>query len=358
MAQGTGALLDYIRSLGQPVTVKDFRRTVSIRRPGQLAVASEQRPASDYVLVDLGPRSLLEPIAHDAKKFRVTMYNPDALQNHHAPGRHQYLVARDILTADLVINVPKLKTHMKAGVTIALKNLVGINGSKEFLPHHRKGAADRGGDNYARTTLPKALLENALDWLNRHHLNKPRLYGRSARLAYKLLYLDKIRGKPVNVEGGWHGNDTVWRMCLDLNKILLFADAQGAWHDTPQRLTLHLTDGIVAGEGEGPLRPDPVSMGVLAASLNPAAHDWVLTSLIGLDPQKIPIVHRSFDPVASGLAAFDPNQIVVMEHHQARRLDHTLARHIFRFRPAEGWLKHCELPAPTLPGNTPQSRQP
>ena len=66
----------------------------------------------------------------------------------HAPGRHQYLVAREVIEADVIVNLPKLKTHKKAGVTCALKNLIGINGNKEYLPHHRVGGAERGGDCY------------------------------------------------------------------------------------------------------------------------------------------------------------------------------------------------------------------
>lgn len=333
LTAGYNDLFDYFRSLGAPIAVKDFRRTVTERKPGALAVSDNQKPLSDYVLVDLAEKSLLEPISSDAEKFRVTMYDPDALQHNHAPGRHRYLVARDILEADLVINMPKLKTHMKAGVTLALKNLVGINGSKEFLPHHRKGAANRGGDNYEKSTLPKRLLEAILDRLNRH-LDKPRLYGRGARLAYKLLYFDKIRGKPINVEGGWHGNDTVWRMCLDLNKILLFADAQGTLHDAPQRVTLHITDGIIAGEGEGPLRPDPVAFGAIFASLNPAAHDWVTTTSMGLDPAKIPITRHAFHPGESGIARFPPESITVVSQGNPSQTTH--------FRPAAGWVSHCE----------------
>jgi uncharacterized protein (DUF362 family) len=55
----------------------------------------------------------------------------------HHPGVHQYLVAKEVIEADIIINLPKLKTHRKAGVTCALKNLIGINGNKEYLPHHR-----------------------------------------------------------------------------------------------------------------------------------------------------------------------------------------------------------------------------
>jgi len=34
-----------------------------------------------------------------------------------------------------------LKLHRKAGITCALKNLIGINGNKEYLPHHRLGGS-------------------------------------------------------------------------------------------------------------------------------------------------------------------------------------------------------------------------
>ncbi len=343
LSHGYREMFDYFHENGVDITVKDFRRTVSERRPGMLAVAENQKPLEDYVLVNLAEKSLLEPISDDAGKFRVTMYDPHALGENHACGRHRYLVARDILEADLVINVPKLKTHMKAGVTLALKNLVGINGSKEFLPHHRKGAANRGGDNYEYATLPKRILENLLDWLNRHHLDKPRLYGRGARLGYKLLWLDKIRGKPVNVEGGWHGNDTVWRMCLDLNKILLFANSAGSLQATPQRMTLHITDGIIAGEGEGPLRPDPVPFGALVASMNPAVHDWVVTRLMGLSPDAIPIVRQAFDPVLTGITRIKPEEIRVLVGGTSHPVDDIARSHPFAFVPAAGWRGFCEL---------------
>ncbi len=329
--QGFNELFSYMRSLGAQLTIKDFRRTISIRQPGLFNVQTQLQPLDHYMLVDLGADSLLEPLAEDYRKFRVTMYNPDLLPENHQPGRHRYLVAKDILEADLIINVPKLKTHMKAGVTLALKNLVGINGSKEFLPHHRKGAANRGGDNYEKFTVTKWLLENILDWFNRYHLNKPQLYGRGTKLAYKLLWFDKIRGLPTNVEGGWCGNDTVWRMSLDLNKILLYADTEGRLHGTPQRVTLHITDGIIAGEGEGPLRPEPVPLGAMIASLNAPASDWTATRLMGYDPAAIPITAHAFDPGPTALATFAPDAIIAHGDKSPRPP--------VPFRPAIGWRK-------------------
>ncbi len=329
MTHGFNDLFAYVRSTGADISTKDFRRTISVRKPGAFKVSTERKPLDDYRLVDLGTDSLLEPIAADYKKFRVTMYNPDLLPENHQPGRHRYLVAKDILEADLVINVPKLKTHMKAGVTLALKNLVGINGSKEFLPHHRKGSADRGGDNYEKFTVPKWLLENLLDWFNRHHLDKPAFYSKGTRLAFKLQWFDKVRGLPINVEGGWHGNDTVWRMCLDLNKILLYADANGELQDNPQRVTLHLTDGVIAGDGEGPLRVNAVPLGAVIGSLNPAAHDWVTTQLMGFDPADVPITAHAFDAGQRPIATFKPDTIQTTNLKPAP----------VKFNPASGWRK-------------------
>ena len=78
-------------------------------------------------------------------------------------GRHRYLVARELIEADVVFNVPKLKTHKKAGVTGALKNLVGINGHKAYLPHHRKGGVRPRRRRLSRGLAWKAFAEDAYD---------------------------------------------------------------------------------------------------------------------------------------------------------------------------------------------------
>ncbi len=95
-----------------------------------------------------------------------------------------------------------------------------------------------------------------------------------------------MKSKPQtssNSKSSVNGNYTVWRMCLDLNKILFYADAAGTLHDSTQRTTLHGTDGIIAGEGEGPLRSEPVALGAFIAALNAPASYWVTTRLMGYD---------------------------------------------------------------------------
>ena len=225
-------------------------------------------------------------------------------------------------------------------MTCALKNLVGINGNKDFLPHHRKGAANRGGDNYAEASLPKRITEALLDLANRH-LNWPRFYARTNWLAYKFLFFDRIRGKTIDIEGGWHGNDTVWRMCLDLNKVLLYADPSGFVHDQPQRAVISLADGLIAGQGEGPLRSDPRPLGAILAAPNPAALDWVAALLIGLDPARVPISAHAFDGSDLPLAQFAPEAIEVLTRGQPRPAAQ-LESVYPPFTLPLGWRGHCE----------------
>ena len=144
------------------IEVKDFRLVTLDDDPRRTVRASDSRTEADYVRFDLADDSLLEPITSDEAPFRVTMYDPRALDETHRRGRHRYLVARELIEADVVFNVPKLKTHKKAGVTGALKNLVGINGHKAYLPHHRKGGAGRGGDAYPGSSMWKTFAEEAL----------------------------------------------------------------------------------------------------------------------------------------------------------------------------------------------------
>ena len=242
------------------------------------------------------------------RKFRVTQYDPRKMFEHQRPGVHRYLVAKDVLDADLVINLPKLKTHKKAGITAALKNLVGINGNKDYLPHYRKGAVAVGGDNYEKWSLLKFCAEQVLDFANRR-LDRPRFYGACNRLVYYLLTANKKLGGDGDVEGSWHGNDTVWRMCLDLNRILFYSDNQGHLSKNPRRKILSIADGIIAGQGEGPLKPDPCAMGVILGAINPAAADWIGALLMGFPPEKLPIVTNAFVLKEYPLALFAPDCI-------------------------------------------------
>ncbi|MEO7962595.1 MAG: DUF362 domain-containing protein [Gemmatimonadaceae bacterium] len=287
----------------------DYRRTKSAEVDG-IRVASEGLVSLDrFVLFDLGSESLLEPIS-DGKRFRVTVYPPEQMARTHAPGRHQYLVARDVMEADVVVNMPKLKTHKKAGVTCALKNLIGINGNKEYLPHHRLGGSEAGGDCYPGADKVKEALEFVFDRANSTQSHTARRAWYLGKRALERVLHD--RGDQLGVEGAWSGNDTIWRTCLDLNRILLYGRADGTMATTPQRRVVQVVDAIVAGQGDGPLRPEPLELGLLLAGGNAASVDHVSARLLGYDPTRIPIAHHAFTRFRWPLTDFDASDVRVV----------------------------------------------
>jgi len=302
--------------------IRDFRRTTSMFVGGVRVAAENKQPEDRFVLFDLGRESLLEPITDGQESFRVTCYDPRMLARTHAPGRHQYLVAREVIEADVIINLPKLKTHKKAGITCALKNLIGINGNKEYLPHHRIGGATRGGDCYPGGSRIKGTLEFFADQQNTAtSFTVGRLWRGVSMPLFRAL---SVLGESQDLEGSWSGNDTIWRTCLDLNRILLYGRADGTLADEPQRKVVHVVDAVVAGQGDGPLAPQPLPMGLMFAGSNPAAVDWVGAHLLGYDPSKISIAREAFGEFRWPLTRFTPRDIAVCGDLGAGRADDLL----------------------------------
>jgi uncharacterized protein (DUF362 family) len=290
--------------------VRDFRRTTCVVNHGVRVAAENVQPEDHFVLFDLGPESLLEPITDSRHGFRVAWYDPRLMERTHHAGRHQYLLARDVLEADVVINLPKLKTHKKAGVTCALKNLIGINGNKEFLPHHRVGGAGTGGDCYPSRSPVKRALEYIADRRNETTTRAGATFWYAMTLA--LTRILKVKGDRLGFEGSWSGNDTIWRTCLDLNRILVYGRADGTMAETPQRRVLHIVDGIVAGHGDGPLAPQALPLGILMGGTNAAAVDWIAAHLLAYDIARVPLVREAFGAFRWPLASFSPSEVTVV----------------------------------------------
>jgi uncharacterized protein (DUF362 family) len=290
---GVTAIGAIYKSWGEPATVRDLRLVRARAQPavfGHVLIREENcGDPCGYKKIDLGRESL-----HNGRKasdrYRVTCYDPGAMREHHGDGRHQYIIANTLLQADVVLNLPKMKTHHKAGLTGALKNFVGINGHKDCLPHHVQGSADEGGDEYARRSRWKKLDSWILDEKERHGSV---LLKKGAAAAHKLLRAVHMR-EDGNAfwEGSWHGNDTISRTTIDLNRIVRFADKQGRLQPVSQRTVFTLADGVIAGEKDGPLAPKPRATGLLVAGDNPVAVDLLLARLMGFRWQAIPtLVH-------------------------------------------------------------------
>jgi uncharacterized protein (DUF362 family) len=346
----TPRLQQVLRAVASPVPVRfaDFRRTRTLGATMSGGVEVDARGEENYALFDLAGDSLLEPLSTADAPFRITSYDPAKLAQTHRPGRHQYLLAREAFDADVVISVPKLKTHRKSGLTAALKNLVGMNGNKDFLPHHRVGGSEAGGDCYEGGAPWKRAAEAYLDLANAR-VNTPE-YDFYAQKAWRLIELFGRHDNP-DVEGAWHGNDTLWRTVLDLNRILVYGRADGTMADAPQRTLFSLTDAIVCGEGEGPLAPTPLAIGVITFSACAAWADAAHGALLGIDADRTAVIREAFGTFRWPLAPAGRAPEVAL---RGRRLTpRELAAELGRpARLPRGWAGHCELaPATPPPGS-------
>jgi uncharacterized protein (DUF362 family) len=322
-----------------PIEVVDFRRSHVDDYDMVGGLHGNLRAEDQYLLYDLGKDSLLEEISQPVGRFRVTMYDPRKLAATHAPGRHQYLICREAIEADLVLNLPKLKTHRKAGITGALKNLVGINGNKDYLPHHRVGGTGWGGDCYPGLSPLRRLAEAFLDQANRRIGQTGYRFWK--RLSKNMLNVQKLVGD-TDIEGGWYGNDTVWRMILDINRILLYGRSDGTMAEAAQRQVWSLTDAIICGQGEGPLAPQPCVAGAVTFSDSSPAADWLHAQLLGFDPDKIPHVRYATGQYRWPLVS-KPGPIEIHRPDPIRDEADTDGIPKIKSIPPRGWAGHIEL---------------
>jgi len=147
--------------------------------------------------------------------------------------------------------------------------------------------------------------------------------------------------------GNWHGNDTCWRMVLDLNKCLFFFDGQGHRRVRPPRY-LAVVDGIVGGEGNGPMSPDPKPCGVILAGTHPVAVDCVAASLMGFDWPKLRLLKQSFAMRELGFVSFRPEEIEVLSNHPAWSGRLADLSGTFAYRPHFGWVGAIEKNLETI----------
>lgn len=324
------------------IKVVDFRRERA-EKDGKGIVFSRLSLVGDplgYTTIDLGSESKLAEVSSRFRGFRVTNYNPDEMTLHHNLRRHEYLVANSVLSADVVINLPKLKTHKKAGVTISLKNIIGINGSKDWLPHHTVGSSEEGGDEYRFKDLRKRVLSKLTDVIER---TKSKTWRDLAYFAWRSLYFTRhiFPYKDKYFEGDWYGNDTTWRTILDSNRILLYANKKGEIQPIIQRKYFSLVDGVIAGEGEGPMATTPKKCGVIAAGFEPAILDAICSCLMGFDWRKIPSIRNALDQKL--FSPFSLNDIKLVSNSPRWLSLSGIIDANLQFRPSNGWRDYVEL---------------
>lgn len=337
----------YRDRLNFEVEVRDLRREQASKIDGVIVGHSALRGDPEgYVAVDLAQQSAFAGLAAALTgRLYGAEYEQGELARHHHDDVHEYLISRTVLDADCVISIPKLKTHKKVGLTVNLKNLVGINGDKNWLPHHREGTPSEGGDQFADDGIAHRVERAVMTEFRRLF---PRLGPLKRALAKPLKSIGRRVFGDTNDgtvrSGNWHGNDTAWRMVLDLNRILLYADALGAMHGRPVRRFLSIVDGIVGGEGNGPLDATPKPAGVILAGQNPAAVDLAAARLMGFDWRRVPMLAHALDEHAFPLAAFRYED-VRLRSSGARgvRPLAELRGPLLGFKPHFGWKGHIEI---------------
>lgn len=221
-------------------------------------------------------------------QYKVSEYKKQDTAHYHHNTLHAYEVSRAPIIADVIINIPKPKTHRLAGMTAAIKNMVGITYEKACLPHRKEGDKESGGDTY----MKKSLWKNWMQYFDEKKTIASTSgkytsawgYDKIMKACYMLGWLttgDKYR------IGSWYGNDTIWRTSIDLNYILLHADKEGIIRDSVQRKVLIIADMIVSGQGAGPVGPHPKPLGLIMMADNSLLFDRTMCEIMGFDKSKI-----------------------------------------------------------------------
>lgn len=279
-------LQEKLKDSGITIKLVDFRELRSVVKDGirHSVTGKYEFSGEGATIVDLGIDSEFAGQSKDTyERLRITNYDPSVLKKHHNKYVNEYKVSKEILKADVIINMPKPKVHRKGGVTIALKNLVGINCRKEYLPHHTNGSVKEGGDEYLHKSLLKRL-SSYFDDKKNHHMQTTKKYKRALLYKYLMRTTAILGGLTSNdnyLEGSWYGNDTISRTLVDLNKILLYADKEGRMQTSQQRKLLIIGDMIISGEKEGPVCPSPKNVGIIAIGEDPVCYDEAIATLMG-----------------------------------------------------------------------------
>jgi uncharacterized protein (DUF362 family) len=285
-------------------------------------------------------------------------YNFNETRAHHSNGQHRYRVSRSAIEADVFINLPKLKTHKKTGVTLSLKISSAFTATETFAASHHRHAARRRRrisveQHEFKLAEPSHSTVQARDGAR----------GRARRNGFARAQerrLSRVRFDRRNC-----AQRQLARQRYDLadgarfEQASFYGNADGTFRDSDSRYTsshrryLTIVDGIIAGEGSGPMSPDPKPCGMLVGGFNPLAVDTVCATLMGFDYRKLPILARGWQIRDLPLADFTAEEIECVANvaewngafdalERASHLD---------FKPHFGWTNHVERRALEQPVN-------
>ena len=247
-----------------------------------------------YVNIDLGKDSLFAEFDDNPDVHYYTLADPSIdhmdpkcvraslTDKYHNPSTHTYIVSKTVMDADVIINIAKMKSNCKAGVSLALKNMIGMVYQKDCMPHHRPGTPPHG-DSFPECPASHYVTSRKLYRTMRKWIQIHRFPG--FRTLRNFLQKNKILIGQHIEHGNWKGNDTIWRTILDLNRIAAYADKAGQMQDNIQRKQFAIIDGIVSQQGDGPMAGKSVSTSIIVGGLNPVIVDALAIKCMGLDYQ-------------------------------------------------------------------------
>lgn len=335
---GLHDLEKFYKIAGMNVTFVDLRNYRSLRNKGNVVTIPTN---AVYVgkVINLGKHSCFY---HNCKegRLRITNYDYRVVNRHHRGMTQEYCISEACLESDVIINLPKPKTHRKAGYTGALKNMIGVNAMKDYLPHHTKGSyMKREGDEYyseSKGAKRKSDINDFIDILEKKSLFRA---GRIIRRCENLLAKNTNDAEKYS-EGSWWGNDTIWKTILDINKIVLYADKQGQIRKDRQRRVITIGDMIVSGEGEGPIAPSPKKTNSIIFADNSVVFDEILVRFMGFEESKF----RLLQEAKRNRKLFEGN---IEECEIASNCERFCGKAselkgIYKFIPSEGWKGYIE----------------
>lgn len=247
------------------------------------------------VVVNLGSRSIHAEKDDLNPLYKVEDYPQTLTANYHSKGKHQYEVNALPICADVIINLPKPKTHRLAGITAACKNFVGITYEKACLPHRIDGDKETGaGDAYYKHSLIKSKMSYFNEKRTYHSRNGEYFKAKLNDILMKVCYVVGLltSGDKYRI-GSWYGNDTVWRTVVDLNNILIHTDKNGDYIQSQKKVVLHFGDMIIGGQKDGPVKPIPKPLGIVLFSDNAMLFDRVVCEIMGFSVDALPMFNHT-----------------------------------------------------------------
>ena len=323
---GYRTLFDFWDKNISGIEIRDLRHYSTVI-DNNVILDKKNNDYNEPVVVDLKSKSYHCMSKNENKKYKVSQYLEKNTQTYHNENHHEYAVNKLALEADVIINIPKPKCHRLAGMTAALKNMVGIIYDKDCLPHRKIGSPKEGGDAYKESNIFKRFMEAADEKKTESSLkeaySKAKVYSFFDKVFYVLgsmMTHDKSR------VGGWYGNDTIWRTILDLNTIINYADKNGNIHDTIQRKIVTIGDMVLCGQKNGPVKPTPKKLGMIMMSENSYDFDSAMCKIMGFDytliryiseyaKEKEDSINVIFNDETTKLSAFDVTDSWKFEPH-------------------------------------------